>query len=186
MSANVIPLPASTQCAHCGDCDWYGRPRRSRLDAVLDAENHNKDRHSPSETYRRLAEGCHRANLIPNPTKETPMRTKEQITREVELAQARLERLIDELEAANRLPAEPEDGSVIRFQVQFRPHDTIYDYAAIRVVNSWFTTGTKGGHAGLSWTGLLNLMGEDVRVQASTRRLQFIRMVDYDTVKADK
>lgn len=71
---------------------------------------------------------------------------------------AQLAAIAEELTRLEALPEEPPEGSVIRFNMQFGGHGTVYDYAAIRAGDGmWYTTGPRSPK-GYSWDSLLEWM----------------------------
>lgn len=71
---------------------------------------------------------------------------------------AQLTAIAEELARLEALPEEPPEGSVIRFNMQFDGHGTVYDYAAIHCGDGkWYTTGPRSPK-GYTWDQLLDWM----------------------------
>ncbi len=74
---------------------------------------------------------------------------------------------LDNLKNQKVWPKEPSGGgAVITFQRTYNGHSdkcSIYDYAAIKVHNMWYVTGSRplGAGAPYSWNDLLTLIGRD-------------------------
>jgi hypothetical protein len=87
-------------------------------------------------------------------------------------ARLRLERALRVLENAKVAPTEPEPGSIISFNVQFRENDsTTYQYAARRGSDDkWYVTNSSGSY---TWDEMLDLMAKDATTRALGGRVQF-------------
>lgn len=69
-----------------------------------------------------------------------------------------LDTILEELNRLESRAEEPPTGSVIRFNMQFGGHGTVYEYAAIRCSNGlWYTTGPSSPK-GYAWESLLDWM----------------------------
>jgi len=66
-----------------------------------------------------------------------------------------LNTIADELARLESRPSEPDEGTVIQFEMKFGARD--YSYAAIRVAGMWYTTGPRSPKA-YSWDELLDWM----------------------------
>lgn len=69
----------------------------------------------------------------------------------------RISELSDELRRIESWPVEPEEGTVIRFHLQFCGAGRTYHYAAIRAGGKWYLTGSRAPQH-LSWEDLLTWM----------------------------
>lgn len=135
-----------TRCTHVG-CSWYSP--WGACSAVV------------------AAVGYHLKTHIDNPTpsrKETTMRTLATVETELELAQARLEKLIAERDRLAKRPAEP-SRSLITFDICFTDPGTKYSYAARKAAGLWWVTGREGAR-GRTWEEMLDFMSQDADVQA--------------------
>lgn len=97
------------------------------------------------------------------------MSTVEELRKNIADAQALLARL-------EKRPMEPEDFSVITFDVRFRNHTTdfvsgkVYTFAAIQADGHWFTTG-RPAQMRFTWDGLFDYFearGEITNVRVAT------------------
>jgi hypothetical protein len=90
-------------------------------------------------------------------------------------ALADLEQALEE----RRLPPEPSEGTVIKFQVEFKRYGTRYYYAALNVHGSWYTTATQKAMVHPSWKALLNWIRDEtewhspIYVQTGAKELEF-------------
>lgn len=105
------------------------------------------------------------------------MRTREEVQREIDLAQNRLDRLVEELDDAFAIPDEPPVGAVVKFTVQYDHGGPVYSYAALRFKEGvggglrWAVTG--GSTRQFTWKGLIELMMKDVSVDDGHVKLAF-------------
>ena len=78
---------------------------------------------------------------------------------QLKVLQAQRDVLAGELDRLNLQPTEPEDGSIIRFNITYTGARTAYSYAALRVGGFWFVTGgVKQSH--FAWDELLDWLRE--------------------------
>ena len=102
-----------------------------------------------------IFDDIYRRKPKPKPKKESTMNRKEVI-------EANLRRLEAEIAEIESYPTEPVNGKVIKFQKQFTEEGPVYNYAAIRAVGLWNTTGPKAPKA-YTWEELMSWMGKDAR-----------------------
>lgn len=106
------------------------------------------------------------------------MRTREDVEREIELAQQRLDKLAFELEMVPAIPDEPPVGAVVKFTVQYDCDGPVYSYAALRYKEGtgggerWAVTGGFATRA-CTWKGLIELMLKDVSLRNGHVKLAF-------------
>lgn len=101
-------------------------------------------------------------------------RFKSDIEKEIDLAQARLEKLIAERENAQDFPKEPDVGKAVKFQVQFDAYGPSYTYVAYRFSHSAHGWTLTGKHTGVfTWRRVVKLAMEDVAVSKGHRPLYF-------------
>lgn len=137
--------------AECNECAWRGAWWESNQEgaAVREAERHVKIKH-----------------------REEPMKTRAQIDALIAGTEERLAALLAERVEIDRLPAEPDNGMVVRFTVQFAPDGTLYTYVAARFGAWWYTTANTA-NSRMTWQQILELAGEDAGVRSGDRRLTF-------------
>lgn len=71
---------------------------------------------------------------------------------------SQLAAIAEQITRLENRPEEPTEGSVIRFNMQFGGHGTVYDYAAIHCGDGkWYTTGPRSPK-GYTWDELLDWM----------------------------
>lgn len=68
-------------------------------------------------------------------------------------------------------PEEPVDGSVVKFKVQYEGAGPAYQYAALRMGNTWYTTSADGKR--YTWRQLVRLMRKDYSVHMGIVPLSF-------------
>ena len=73
--------------------------------------------------------------------------------------QAQKKVLVVQLARLDTRPTEPEDGTVIRFNITYSGNSTAYRYAALRVDGFWYSTG-RADHKRVTWDALLDWMQE--------------------------
>lgn len=97
------------------------------------------------------------------------------IEREIELAQRRLELLIEERDERANLPEEPEYDAAIKFSVQYASSGPVYSYVAHRFHHTkterWTITGSKS--SAYTWDEVLALMMKDISVETGAVPLSF-------------
>jgi hypothetical protein len=124
--------------AKCPYCSWHDLTSfRNRETAVDMTRDHIKDKH-------------------PTPVRpEAKVRTRESLQKQIERAQAELDRL-------DALPDEPAGGDVlvIWFTKRFPGGDKDYTYAAVKAENGlWYTTGPRNPK-GRTWADLVDWIYE--------------------------
>lgn len=111
-----------------------------------------------------------RNSVLPPTEQENQMTTKSRKLLDAELALAekqaeaalnRLERARAAVEKAPSYPKEPDGAiTVLRFAIRFDKFKDTYDFAAIRVKDRWYTTGSSCPTMGWSWEELIDWMRE--------------------------
>lgn len=164
--------------AHCtnGRCTWHGAYFMNLTDAEKQGARHfqsHLDRPTP-------------ANLTPNPTKENPVTTLDDLDRHIAVTEHRLAVLLEQKARIEARPSEPTEP-LITFTIQFQDGGTRYQYAARRDdgLGLWWLTGREGGK-GRSWEELLEFMAQDTRVQSGKPlRFRTHRIMDGTLVKGE-
>ena len=125
------------------------------------------------------------------------VRSRAQIEAEIADAERRLERhmeilaqLKEEIGAAPVMPDEPEQGAVIKFQVQFTPDGDVYSYVAHRYPSiaeskvRWVIGGPRHSGTYSTWEQVLDLICEDVAVKIGARKPSFFLYETGKTITA--
>lgn len=119
-----------------------------------DAEDAEAARWS-DETNRRSVEAARRSAEAVRRSAEAARRsadmggTAEHLRTLIEQAKAELARL-------EARPAEPVEGTVVRFALQYTGSGRVYTFAAICANSKWYVTGNGALGRGVSWSDLLD------------------------------
>jgi hypothetical protein len=101
------------------------------------------------------------------------MKKKSKIQLELELNEAKARLAVYEAEreaaeAPSRWPAEPPNGSVLKFEHSFPHSARTYTYAALRVDGLWYTTSVNSSIRRTTWENLRAFVGDTARASLAT------------------